>query len=272
MAGFPGYQLGLGFSRGIRSIVLGAEVAAINEEVYGMIGAVLVALVTMFYLYRRSSTRRVPIGLMLYAVIRTILNVVRSVEALIYAIIAAIWVGLGPFAGTLALTLHTIASLAKLYSEAIESIDPGPLEALDAVGANRLQSIVYAVVPQILPPVISFTVYRWDINVRMSPLLGFVGGGGIGFILIQWIRLYQYEAGGIVVCLIAITVAALDFVSSYIRDRFVYASTQNQKSLGNAEALFYSRTSISAESIGRPRLCKISSCAAHILRRWAGWP
>jgi len=221
MAGFPGYQLGLGFSRGVRSIVVGAEVAAINEELYGIIGAVLVAAATLFYLYRRSNTRRVPIGLMLYAVIRTILNVVRSVEALIYAIIAAIWVGLGPFAGTLALTLHTIASLAKLYSEAIESIDPGPLEALDAVGANRLQSIVYAVVPQILPPVISFTVYRWDINVRMSTLLGFVGGGGIGFILLQWIRLYQYEAVGIAVWLIAITVAALDFVSSEIRERFV---------------------------------------------------
>ncbi|MCW5873954.1 MAG: ABC transporter permease subunit [Anaerolineales bacterium] len=221
LAAYPGYILGLGFSRGIRSIVLGAEVAAINEEWYGALGAVLVAVLVFWYLYGKRHTRRVPVGLMLYGVVRTIFNVVRSVEALIYAIIAAIWVGLGPFAGTLALTLHTIASLAKLYSEAIESIDPGPLEALDAVGANRLQTIVYAVVPQILPPVISFTVYRWDINVRMSTLLGFVGGGGIGFILLQWIRLYQYEAVGIAVWLIAITVAALDYVSSEIRERFV---------------------------------------------------
>lgn len=221
MAAVPGYWLGTGFSRGVRSIVLGDEVAAINEKFYAYAGAVLLAALVMIYLYNKRNTRRIPIGLMIYGVSRTVLNVVRSVEALIYAIIAAIWVGLGPFAGTLALTLHTIASLAKLYSEAIESIDPGPLEALDAVGANRLQTVMYAVVPQILPPVISFTVYRWDINVRMSTLIGFVGGGGIGFILLQWIRLYNYEAVGIAVWLIAITVAALDYVSSEIRERFV---------------------------------------------------
>lgn len=221
LAAYPGYRLGLGFSRGVRSIVVGNEIAAISEQWYGAIGAVLVTLAVFWYLYGKRETRRVPVGLILYGVVRTIFNIVRSVEALIYAIIAAIWVGLGPFAGTLALTLHTVASLAKLYSEAIESIDPGPLEALDAVGANRLQSVVYAVVPQIMPPVISFTVYRWDINVRMSTLLGFVGGGGIGFILLQWIRLYNYEAVGIAVWLIAITVAALDYVSSEIRERFV---------------------------------------------------
>jgi phosphonate ABC transporter permease subunit PhnE len=220
IAAYPGYKLGIGFSRGVRSIWLGDEVAAINELLYGYAGAALAALVVLFYLYSKRNTR-IRVGMMIYAVSRTILNIVRSVEALIYAIIAAIWVGLGPFAGTLALTLHTIASLAKLYSEAIESIDPGPLEALDAVGANRLQTIVYAVVPQILPPAISFTVYRWDINVRMSTLIGFVGGGGIGFILLQWIRLYNYEAVGIAVWLIAITVAALDYVSSEIRERFV---------------------------------------------------
>jgi phosphonate transport system permease protein len=130
-------------------------------------------------------------------------------------------VGLGPFAGTIALTLHTIAALGKLYSEAIESIDPGPLEALQATGANRLQTIIYAVVPQILPPFISFTIYRWDINVRLSTIIGLVGGGGIGFILIQWMRLYQYESVGIAVWLITITVATLDYVSSTIRERFV---------------------------------------------------
>jgi phosphonate ABC transporter permease subunit PhnE len=221
MAAYPGYYLGLGFSRGVRAIVLGNEVAAINEHIYAYIGAALLAFAAIAYLYGKRNARGVPVGLLIYSVVRTILNIVRSVEALIYAIIAAIWVGLGPFAGTLALTLHTIASLAKLYSEAIESIDPGPLEALNAVGANRLQTIIYAVVPQIMPPAISFTVYRWDINVRMSTLIGFVGGGGIGFILLQWIRLYNYEAVGIAVWLIAITVSALDYVSSQIRERFV---------------------------------------------------
>ena len=94
------------------------------------------------------------------------------------AIIFVVWVGIGPFAGALALSLHTVAALAKLYSEQVESIMEGPIEAVKATGANQLQTIVYAVVPQIIPPYISFTMYRWDINVRMSTIIGFAGGGG----------------------------------------------------------------------------------------------
>jgi phosphonate transport system permease protein len=212
--------LGLGFSRGLRSIVLGEEVAALQERTYAIVGAAVLALIALLFgLLRRSGN--VKIGITIYTITRTIMNIVRSIEPLIWAIVAAIWVGLGPFAGTIALTLHTIAALGKLYSEAIESIDPGPLEALQSTGANRLQTIIYAVVPQILPPFISFTIYRWDINVRLSTIIGLVGGGGIGFILIQWMRLYQYENVGIAVWLITITVATLDFVSSTIRERFV---------------------------------------------------
>jgi phosphonate transport system permease protein len=157
----------------------------------------------------------------IYSIVRTILNIIRSIEPLIWAIIAVLWVGLGPFAGVIALTLHSVAALGKLYSEAIESIDPGPIEAVHATGANRLQTIVYAVLPQVLPPFISFTIYRWDINVRMSTIIGAVGGGGIGFLLIQWIRLLDYQAAGIAVWFIAITVAVLDYVSSEIRERYV---------------------------------------------------
>ena len=222
LAAAPGYVLGLAFSRGVRSIPLGDEVAALQEDAYAIAGAVIFALLALLYgLLRGSDTGGVKIGLGIYSVTRTIMNIVRSVEPLIWAIVAAIWVGLGPFAGTIALTLHTIAALGKLYSEAIESIDPGPLEALQATGANRLQTTIYAVVPQILPPFISFTIYRWDINVRLSTIIGLVGGGGIGFILIQWMRLYQYESVGIAVWLITFTVATLDYVSSNIRERFV---------------------------------------------------
>jgi phosphonate ABC transporter permease subunit PhnE len=221
MAAVPGYYLGLGFSRGIRAIILGADVAVIHEQTYAYLGAAVVALLALVYAYSKRNAKGISIGLMIYTVTRTMLNIVRSVEPLIWAIVATIWVGLGAFAGTIALTLHTIASLAKLYSEAIESIDPGPLEAVESTGATRLQTISYAVVPQILPPFISFTIYRWDINVRMSTIIGFVGGGGIGFILLQWIRLYQYESVGIAVWLITITVAALDYISSEIRERFI---------------------------------------------------
>jgi phosphonate transport system permease protein len=146
---------------------------------------------------------------------------VRSIEPLIWTVIAVVVVGLGPFPGILALSLHTIAALGKLYSESIESIDPGPIEAIQATGANWVQTVIYAVIPQIVPPFVSFTIYRWDINVRMSTVIGLVGGGGIGFLLIQWIRLLDYRAAGIAVWFIAITVAVLDYVSSEIRRRFV---------------------------------------------------
>ncbi|MCJ7717037.1 MAG: hypothetical protein MUO54_11040, partial [Anaerolineales bacterium] len=123
-----------------------------------------------------APKRALPTGMVIYFTLRTILNGTRSIEALVMAIVFVIWVGIGPFAGSLALALHTMAALAKLYSEQVESILPGPLEAVQATGANRLQTIVYAVVPQIVSPYISFTMYRWDINVRMSTIIGFVGG------------------------------------------------------------------------------------------------
>jgi phosphonate ABC transporter permease subunit PhnE len=179
----------------------------------GLIGLVL-ALIT-------GPKQALPTGLILYFIIRTILNGTRSVESLVMAIVFVIWVGIGPFAGSLALALHTLAALAKLYSEQVESILPGPLEAVTATGANRLQTIVYAVVPQIVSPYISFTMYRWDINVRMSTIIGFVGGGGIGFLLQQNINLLDYRAASVQMLAIAVVVALMDYVSSVVRERMV---------------------------------------------------
>ncbi len=162
-----------------------------------------------------------PLGEVLYQTTRTILNTTRAIEPLIIALIFSILVGIGPFAGVLARTLHSIASRAKLYSEQIESIDTGPIEALQSTGANRLQTIMYAVVPQVIPPFVSFTMYRWDINVRMSTIIGFVGGGGIGFVLQQQINLAQYRGAGVAVLAIAIVVSILDYLSATIRERYV---------------------------------------------------
>ncbi|MBT3241348.1 MAG: ABC transporter permease subunit [Chloroflexi bacterium] len=217
----PGYLLGLGFSRGIRGIPLKAELAAETEMTFAIGGAILFGILGFYYALRQGGSRNINVGMIAYTTTRTIMNIIRSIEPLIWGLVAVIWIGPGPFAGFIALTLHTVAALGKLYSESIESIDPGPIEALQATGANRLQTIVFAVVPQILPPFISFTIYRWDINVRMSTVIGLVGGGGIGFILIQWIRLFQYDNAGLAVWLIAITVATLDYISSNIRKRFV---------------------------------------------------
>jgi len=179
----------------------------------GVIGLLLAIIV--------KPKQALPTGLTIYAIIRTILNGTRSVESLVMAIVFVIWVGIGPFAGSLALALHTLAALAKLYSEQVESILPGPLEAVQATGANRLQTIVYAVVPQIVSPYISFTMYRWDINVRMSTIIGFVGGGGIGFLLQQNINLLDYRGASVQMLAIAVVVALMDYISSVVRERMV---------------------------------------------------
>lgn len=162
-----------------------------------------------------------PVTFFVYYVVRTVLNMVRSVESLIIAIVFVVWVGLGPFAGVMALTVHSIAALGKLYSEQVESIDFGPIEAVRATGANWWQIVIYAVFPQVIPPFLAFTIYRWDINVRMSTILGFVGGGGIGFLIVQWQRLSQWRAIGAAFWSIMIIVALLDFVSAKARERIV---------------------------------------------------
>ena len=182
-----------------------------------IVGALLGLLLAFF----TKAKDTLPIGLMIYTITRTILNTLRSVEALVMAIVFVIAVGIGPFAGVMALGLHTIVSLAKLYSEQVESIQPGPLEAITATGANRLQTIIYAVVPQIVPPYISYTMYRWDINVRMSTIIGFVGGGGIGFLLQQNINLLNYRAASAQMIAIAIVVSIMDYVSSVLREKAV---------------------------------------------------
>ncbi len=182
--------------------------------------AILFAIPVSF-LAARNLMGGNPITMGGYYLTRTILNILRSIEPLIMAIVFVVWVGLGPFAGVLALAVHSVAALGKLYSEAVESIDPGPIQAITATGANRLQTIVYAVIPQIIPPYVGFTVYRWDINVRMSTIIGFVGGGGIGYLLQQWIRLLMYEEAGAAVWAIAIVVWALDYASAVVRERIV---------------------------------------------------
>ncbi len=160
-------------------------------------------------------------GAIVYYLVRLVFNILRSVETLIWAVIFVVWVGIGPFAGVMALTIHSIAALAKLYSEAIESIDPGPIEAIMATGATRLQTIVYAVVPQVVPPFIAFTIYRWDINVRMSTVVGLVGGGGIGYILIQYINLLQWQKAAVAMWAIVIVVSAMDYLSGIVREKVV---------------------------------------------------
>jgi phosphonate transport system permease protein len=182
--------------------------------------AVIVALPISF-LAAHNLMANNPLTFAIYVVVRTILNIVRSIESLIVAIVFVVIVGLGPFAGVLALTVHSIAALGKLYSEVIEGIEPGPIEAIRATGANWLQVVRYGVIPQIIPPFTAFTIYRWDINVRMSTIIGFVGGGGIGFYLVQWIQINEMRAVSAAFIAIAVVVIILDYASAKIRERLV---------------------------------------------------
>jgi phosphonate transport system permease protein len=181
----------------------------------------VVLAVPLSFLGAKNLTATLPAGGVVYGLTRAFFNIARSIEALVLAIIFTVWVGLGPYAGVLALGVHSIASLGKLYSEAIESIDSGPIEAITATGAGALQVVRYAVVPQIIPQFIAFTIYRWDINVRFSTVIGFVGGGGIGFVLQQYINLLQWRQAATALWMIAIVVAVLDYASAVVRERIV---------------------------------------------------
>jgi phosphonate transport system permease protein len=203
---------------------------ALNDVINLIIQTVFMALlattagtlvaVPVSFLAARNIMGGTWLGNAVYTVVRAILDIVRSYESLVLATVFAFWVGFGPFAGVLALSVVTIASLGKLFSEAVENIDPGPLEAVTATGASRPEAVRFAVVPQVVPDFISFVIYHWDINVRISTILGFVGGGVIGFYLSQEINLLDYSKAGTAILGIVIVVWTMDFLSAEVRKRF----------------------------------------------------
>lgn len=183
--------------------------------------AIAIGLLAGLLSLTRHPTRQYPIGMATYTVTRGTLNGLRSIEPIMMGFVFVAWVGLGPFAGILALMLHSIADLGKLFSEEVENIDEGPREAITATGANGLQGVAFAVVPQITPHYIAYIFYRWDINVRMSTIIGFVGGGGIGFVLQRFLNQLLYTRASVLVIAIAIVVTLLDYVSSRVRSRII---------------------------------------------------
>ena len=173
----------------------------------------------------------IPLGLLaarniaphptLYGTARFILNALRSISEMVFALIFVTAVGLGPFPGVLALAFHSAGMLGKFYAEAIENIDPGVVEALEATGAHKLQVIAFGVVPQVLPEFISYNLYRWEHNVRQATVLGLVGAGGIGFELITSMRLFKYPDTAAILMMILATVTLVDFLSSRLRARVI---------------------------------------------------
>jgi phosphonate transport system permease protein len=152
---------------------------------------------------------------------RAVLNLFRSVDTLVYALIFVAAVGLGPFPGVLAVVAYTTTSLAKLYSEAVEGIDPGPMDAITATGATRLQVLRYGALPQVLPLFLSYVLYRLETNIRAATVLGFVGGGGIGFYLQTYLRMIDYRAASTALLVTIVMVMVIDAASSRLRARLV---------------------------------------------------
>lgn len=150
---------------------------------------------------------------------RQFLNVIRSINELILALVFVSAVGLGPFPGVLALALHGMGMLAKFFAEAIEEIDDGPLQALRSAGASQLQIIAFGVVPQVITAWIAVVLYRFEVNLRSATVLGMVGAGGLGFELVSSLKLFRYQETATCIIVITVMVIAADMASNWLRSR-----------------------------------------------------
>ena len=193
----------LGALKTVEIALLGTAVAAVLALPLGVVSARNVVAPGLFYPARAA------------------LNFLRSVDTLVYALIFVAAVGLGPFPGVLAVIAYTTTSLAKLYSEAIEGIERGPVDAITATGATRLQILRFGVLPQVLPLFLSYVLYRLESNIRAATVLGFVGAGGIGFYLQTYLRTIDYPAASTVLLVTVAMVMVVDAVSSKLRERLV---------------------------------------------------
>jgi phosphonate transport system permease protein len=162
-----------------------------------------------------SSSNIAPIWV--YQPMRRLMDATRAINEMVFALLFVVAVGLGPFAGVLALFVHTTGILAKLFSEAVEAIDPHPVEGIRATGATPLAEIVFGVLPQVMPLWISYTLYRFESNVRSAAVVGIVGAGGIGALLWDVIRGFQYAQTMAIMIMIIVTVSVLDLLSARIR-------------------------------------------------------
>jgi phosphonate transport system permease protein len=153
--------------------------------------------------------------------VRRLMDACRAINEMVFAMLFIVAVGLGPFAGVLALWVHTTGVLAKLFAEAVEAIDPRPAEGVRATGATSLDEIVYGVLPQVLPLWISYALYRFESNVRSAMVVGMVGAEGIGVVLYESIRSFNYSQTAAVMMMVIVVVTVIDVVSARLRERVI---------------------------------------------------
>lgn len=149
--------------------------------------------------------------------VRRLMDATRAINEIVLALLFVVAVGLGPLAGVLALFVHNLGIISKLFSEAVEAIDPRPVEGIKATGASRLQEVLYGIVPQVAPLWSSFSLYRFETNVRSATVLGIVGAGGIGHSLYENIRSFQYAETSAIILIIIATVSIIDIISARLR-------------------------------------------------------
>jgi phosphonate transport system permease protein len=187
-------------------------IETLQIAIWGTLLGVVLALPVCFFAARNLSPHA---GI--FHALRQVLNVMRGINEIILALIFVAAVGLGPFAGVLAIAVHGAGMLGKFFAEAIEEIDEGPLDALRAAGAGTFQRIVFGVLPQVLPAWVGVILYRFETNIRVSTVLGMVGAGGIGFELISSMKLFKYEDTATCVVVILVLVLGADLISSKLR-------------------------------------------------------
>jgi phosphonate transport system permease protein len=172
----------------------------------------------------------VPFGLLcssnivpayIYHPARRLMDSFRAINEMVFALLFIVAVGLGPFAGVLALFVHTTGTLSKLFSEAVEAIDPRPVEGIRAIGGSAMAEIVFGVLPQVMSLWVSFSLYRFESNFRSASVVGLVGAGGIGVILYEAIRGFQYTETCAILIILIVTVSCIDLLSSFLRKRLI---------------------------------------------------
>lgn len=189
-------------------------------ETIGMgIWGTLTAAIVAVPLSIMAADNIAPIWLVF--LIRRFMDAMRAINEVVFALIFVVAVGLGPFAGVLALFVHTSGTLGKLFSEAIEAIEPGPVEGIRATGASKIQEIIFGVIPQVIPLWTSFTLYRFEANVRAASVLGIVGAGGIGVSLYQSFRAFKYGKVCAILIILISAVAIIDTISAKVRQRLI---------------------------------------------------
>ncbi len=187
------------------------------------LGTTLGALIAipLSFLAAGNLMRRNPVGTGIYFFTRAAMSVIRSVPTLFWGILFVTSVGLGPFPGVLAVTLFSVGLMSKLFSEAIEAIDVGQVEALTATGANSIQTLLHGVMPQVLPYLVAHLLYTFEVNVHSATILGVIGGGGIGFLFLQYIEQFLYRQEAMLLIVVILVTVAIDYSSAAIRRRII---------------------------------------------------